>query len=94
MQIHPLSILLLVLYGVYPIVSIIYINRLYQGLVQSDSKRSVLLLGMLVLFNGVIIALLGIYSYGVWFTRRLRHKSRFVNKSPRKKMQHPPVESF
>jgi len=67
MKTNSLSVLLIILYAVYPLISFIYIQKLYQKLVKSNRKISVLFLGAFVLFNGVFIALLGIYSYGMWW---------------------------
>ena len=61
------SILLVALYGVYPIISFIYIQKFYQKLERNNSKIPVLFLCAFVLLNAVFIAILGLYSYGVWW---------------------------
>lgn len=60
-------IILLMLYGVYPIISFIWITKHIQKLEQTNRNVSLLLLTTLVLTNGIFISMLGLYSYGVWW---------------------------
>lgn len=63
----PLSILIIVLYVGYPIISFILVWKNYQKLVLKNRRISILFLTLLALLNGILIALLGIYSYGLWW---------------------------